>query len=392
MTKSFEIKHEKLVREENDLREKLQNEVTKIKENLEKFLSESNRLVKNTEKIQKGIKQIENEKENMIKKISYVSKINKYKKEIKMLFGTLMKNIKISFIEKECDIKYDEYYFNGIQIPKDIEFKDIKKDSFKIFWKIDKINLINRDDKQIKYRVELRRENKNEKFKQAYEGNNSNCLIENLKRNKNYEIRICCVYGNLIGLWSEIQKVKTSKYDCDSIILEESGRKNEFSEIILKWCGFSGMELLYRGSRDGTTSRNFHNRCDNKGPTICLYKNDKKNIFGGYTSIPWTTDGKHHKSNDCFLFTLTNIYGIEPTIFPYKNNSESVFHRADRGPNFGNNADIWIQDDYKSKNSESQFPSGYLDILKKGKSIFTGDYNNNNTTLIIKEIEVFKLY
>ena len=93
MTKSFEIKHEKLIREENDLREKLQNEVTKIKENLENFLSESNRLIKNTEKIQKGIKQIENEKENIIKKISYVSKINKCKKEMKMLFGTLMKNI-----------------------------------------------------------------------------------------------------------------------------------------------------------------------------------------------------------------------------------------------------------------------------------------------------------
>ena len=35
------------------------------------------------------------------------------------------------------------------------------------------------------------------------------------------------------------------------------------------------MELLYRGSRDGTTSNIFHNKCDNKGPTICLYKNEK---------------------------------------------------------------------------------------------------------------------
>ena len=46
MTKSFEIKHEKLIKEENDLRENLQNEVTKVKEKLENFLSESNKLIK----------------------------------------------------------------------------------------------------------------------------------------------------------------------------------------------------------------------------------------------------------------------------------------------------------------------------------------------------------
>ena len=37
--KSFELKHEKLIIEENNLREKLQNEVTKTKEKLEIFLS-----------------------------------------------------------------------------------------------------------------------------------------------------------------------------------------------------------------------------------------------------------------------------------------------------------------------------------------------------------------
>ena len=34
------------------------------------------------------------------------------------------------------------------------------------------------------------------------------------------------------------------------------------------------MKLLYRGTKDGTTSLKFHEKCDNKGPTICLYKND----------------------------------------------------------------------------------------------------------------------
>ena len=75
---SFEKKHEKLLKEENDLREKLQNEVTKIKEQLENNLTESNTIIKHNERINKGIKQFQNEeRKNMIKILSYISKINK---------------------------------------------------------------------------------------------------------------------------------------------------------------------------------------------------------------------------------------------------------------------------------------------------------------------------
>ena len=37
ITKSYELKHEKLIKEENDMKDKLKNEVKKIKENLEIF-------------------------------------------------------------------------------------------------------------------------------------------------------------------------------------------------------------------------------------------------------------------------------------------------------------------------------------------------------------------
>ena len=48
------------------------------------------------------------------------------------------------------------------------------------------------------------------------------------------------------------------------------------------------MELLYRGTRDGMSANAFHNRCNNKGPTISLFKNENGYIFGGYASIDWT--------------------------------------------------------------------------------------------------------
>ena len=284
--KSFEIKHEKLIKEENDLKERLQNEVTKVKEELEICLSESNRIIKINEKIIKGIKSLEKEEKNMIKTLSYVSKINKTEKEMKSLFQKLMRSLKITFNEKE------------------------NINSFKIFWSIDNLNLINIDKNKIKYKIELRKKNNNEKFTQIYEGNNTNFSFSNAIINTNYEIRICCFYNDFEGPWSSIQKIKTLNYDpiCDSIILEESQRKKEFLKIINEWCQYKKMVLLYRGTRDGTESKIFHDKCDNQGPTICLYKNDKGYIFGGFASISWTNKDRHHSAPESFIFTLIFYY------------------------------------------------------------------------------------
>ena len=195
-----------------------------------------------------------------------------------------MKIIKISFIKEESKIKYEEYYFNGIPIPKNIEIKNIWSNSFKVFWKLEDINLLNIDKNKIKYNIEIRKEN--EKFKKIYEDNNNNYLVNNnLEKNTNYEIRICSIYKGVRSDWPEIKKIKTKKYDIDSLILKEEEKGDEYLEKLYEWSGYKNMELLYRGTRDGTSANIFHNKCDNQGPTICLCKNEKGNIFGGYSSI-----------------------------------------------------------------------------------------------------------
>ena len=105
---------------------------------------------------------MKNEEKNIIKTLSYVSKINKTQKNIKKLFNTLIfyllyyilifennKNIKFNYDENKNNIKFEEYYFNGIYIPKNIEFKDISSSSINIYWKIDDINNINIDKNKI---------------------------------------------------------------------------------------------------------------------------------------------------------------------------------------------------------------------------------------------------
>lgn len=53
--------------------------------------------------------------------------------------------------------------------------------------------------------------------------------------------------------------------------------------------GHSDFVLIYRASRDGWSSDNFHGLCDSKGPTVTVVKSGN-NIFGGYTEQSW--DGK----------------------------------------------------------------------------------------------------
>ena len=117
----------------------MQNEVTKVKEQLEKFLSKSNNYIKLSEKINKGIKVFEKEnkeEKNMIKILSYITRINKTQKDMKILFQELMRNIKISFQKENNIINYEEYYFNGIPKPKNIEIFDINNDSINIKWEV----------------------------------------------------------------------------------------------------------------------------------------------------------------------------------------------------------------------------------------------------------------
>ena len=380
---SFEKKHEKLLKEENDLREKLQNEVTKIKEQLENNLSESNTIIKHNERINKGIKQFQNEeRKNMIKILSYISKINKINKNM-LLFGQkLIKNMKISFQEEKTDIKYEEYYFNGIQIPKEMEFKEINSNSFKVSWKKDNINIIDIDNNKIKYKVEIRKENCDDKFIQVYEGSDNSCLINNLNEETDYEIRVCCFYDNLIGNWTEIQKVKTGVLNKlkESIIL-----KNQEDKIktICEWINPNkklDFNLLFRMSRDGSNCSDFHRCCDNKGETLLLFKTDQNYIFGAYTLLNWTTpnSGEINDPNDnlTFLFSLNKMKKY--TKIPGKN-PNTARSQKNYGPLLGDGTDLGIN------------PNMNTGWSNCGTFLTNRELTNGDSSFNLSEMEIFQV-
>ena len=57
-------------------------------------------------------------------------------------------------MKKKNEINFNEYYFNGVPIPKDIKHKDITfidYNNIELSWKIDEIK--NLDKNKIKYRI-----------------------------------------------------------------------------------------------------------------------------------------------------------------------------------------------------------------------------------------------
>ena len=382
ISKAFELKHEKLYQKEKDLIENLQNEVTKIKEKLEIFISECNDLIRFSEKLDKGIKKLENDKneENKIKKLSYISEMNKHQKKVNLLINQIMNSIKIIFDEENTIIKFDKYCFNGISSPTDIEIKNIQYSSFEVNWKFDYI-YIDFDKSEIKFIIEIKKENEN--FSQIYEGNKTSYLIEELLPNTNYEIRICSRYNNTKSQWSDIHKVKTTlkmlKFDSDSLII---GNNNEYETLIANWINPNKnitAQLLYRLTRDGELYKTFHEKCDNKGPTLVLIHDTSNIKTGGYTPLSWESFTKWKKDNDTFIFNLTNKKKFGKA---NKNNTASIHCNSTYGPWFDN-----FGFDYGRNMKECKFQVG--NAFLNANEIVPND--NKDKCFKVQEVEVYKI-
>ena len=64
------------------------------------------------------------------------------------------------------------------------------------------------------------------------------------------------------------------------------------------------MTLLYSASAHGWMGKDFHSRCDNKAPTISLFKIVNGDCIGGYTSAQWKSDSEYYVDNTAILFNL----------------------------------------------------------------------------------------
>ena len=132
--------------------------------------------------------------------------------------------------------------------------------------------------------------------------------------------------------------------------------------------------LLFRMSRDGTTTINFHTKCDFKGKTLILIETKDGKRFGGYTSLQWNMDGEKRYGENIWLFNLEKTLWKYPLIKMGK--SGAIICQMDNGPSF--------EEGIIFKNNDLSV--GYLECqaLKNAAKISDNKFN-------VKEMEIFQV-
>jgi hypothetical protein len=139
------------------------------------------------------------------------------------------------------------------------------------------------------------------------------------------------------------------------------------------------LTLLFRASRDGYSSSNFHSKCDGKMNTLILVETTNRRRFGGYTECQWDQNNSYKSGPYSFIFSFDN-----KKIYYSKNGSSSIYGYSDRGPAFGGGHDFYICNGCNSSNSSENMGSSYENDGKKYP--LTGSSN-----FLVSDYEVYQL-
>jgi hypothetical protein len=145
------------------------------------------------------------------------------------------------------------------------------------------------------------------------------------------------------------------------------------------------LKLIYKSSKHGYTAKDFHTKCDNKGPTVTVIRTKDNITFGGFTSINWNDKNEELNDEKSFLFSFdkNKIYKIKKTP-----GLHAISCRANLGPYF--NDGIIISQDFKQEN---QHNVSNLSLSQYKWDGFSYEYelNDGNQFFCIDEIEVFRI-
>ncbi|CDW81058.1 tldc domain-containing protein [Stylonychia lemnae] len=169
--------------------------------------------------------------------------------------------------------------------------------------------------------------------------------------------------------------------------------RNQQIKGICKLLPLNGQcKLIFKATNDGFTASNFHQKCDNKGPTISFIQSEHGQVFGGYTTVSWTTPDNNNKlnnDNDAFVFSLS-----KNTLHKqYQNFDNAVLHYKDWLMLFGSSHDIFISNDCNN-NSNSGCNLGYTYMPPQGFKYGdqqSKDYLGGSKEFKVIEIEVYQV-
>ena len=138
--------------------------------------------------------------------------------------------------------------------------------------------------------------------------------------------------------------------------------------------------LLFKKSRDGDTTQDFHNHCDNKGKTLIIIETKEGRKFGGFTNDNWDTNNNWRKNSNDFVFSLDLNKK-----YSYSGSGDTTIGDIKYGLAFGNSrteqVDICFENSSLNKGISNSSPS-----FKTNKEL-----NNGNKKFETKELEVYQV-
>ena len=290
---SFKKAHLELDKDEKLLKFDLYKRVKEIKDELEKSLKESDKILSYCEKIIQTSENIEEKiNNNELKKLYYISEINRKEEKKKNFLKTPIKNLDI-YYNKEVDIiSYEDYYFSGFPIPKDINYEK-KGKQLLLTWNISKLG-----EEKYDYIINIKTNDE----ETTHNSNVNNFLLDKYETNVEYEVKIRASIDDCFGDWSEIKKFK---------IDDDSGNNNNL---------FLSSGLFNLNDNDNKKNTNLfenivsNNKINNKllNPFSSLFDsvnkenkvftNNNSSLFGDNNNENKEKEEKNNKKE--WLFTL----------------------------------------------------------------------------------------
>ena len=242
---------------------------------------------------------------------------------------------------------------------------------------IDSLNLIIDEQKKI---IEKIKKDFNDyknyvenKFKELEKKESEN-LKYNIKYNDGYYLNSDEINKYKVEFPKFKENVNSDIMKYFELNLIETGIKKKQNKTIKKFT------LLFKASRNGYSSSNFHSKCDGKNNTVTLVETLNGRRFGGFTDAQWDQSSSYKTGSNGFIFSLDNN-----EIYYNKDNRYNIYCNSSYGPTFGGGNDFYICDSCNSSNSSGD-NSGHS-YETNGKQYALAGSNN----FLVRDYEVFQL-
>ena len=119
------------------------------------------------------------------------------------------------------------------------------------------------------------------------------------------------------------------------------------------------LTTLFSTRTNGWSPAAFHSLCDNKGPSLTIVQDAGGSLYGGYTSISWTSSTGLANDSKAFLFRSESSGSGNLESIKRSGNGNEIFQNAEYGPVFGCKHDFFTFDNKTSILREQSYQGSY---------------------------------